>query len=51
MFAPLRKSAMVTGKNCRASYLRNDLNVWNGLNDLNLPREARCWKTFFDCDK
>jgi lipoyl(octanoyl) transferase len=40
-----------------------DLNDLNGLpsinsgpehaegNDLNLPREARWWKTFFDCDK
>ena len=28
-----------------ASPLRNDLN------DLNLPSEARRWKTVFDCDK
>jgi hypothetical protein len=46
-----------------AGLFRNDLNVLNGLpsinsgpehaegNDLNLPREARWWKTFFDCDK
>jgi hypothetical protein len=51
MFAQLRKYATVTGKDCSAGRLRYDLSVLNGLNDLNLPREGRWWKTFFDCDK